>query len=86
MRREWLIRASAVCFGVLTLVAGGVGILSLILYHGFLNLGGTVPELLDWGYFVSLAGYILLVPGAILLMIGQTHVRQMVRVGRLRAP
>jgi hypothetical protein len=41
---------------------------------------------LDWGYFVSLEGYFLLVPGTILLMIGQTHVRQMVRLGRLRAP
>jgi hypothetical protein len=78
-------RGSAVCFGLLTLVAGGVGIISLVLYPGFLTLAGTVPKLLDWGYFVSLAGYILLVPGTILLMIGQTHVRQMVRLGRLRA-
>jgi hypothetical protein len=74
LRRRGFIRASAVCFGLLTLMAGGVGILSLILYQGFMRLEGTVPKLLDWGYFVSLVGYILLAPGAILLMIGQTHV------------
>lgn len=86
LRRHGLIRGSAICFGLLTLVAGGVGIISLILYHSFLYLVGTVPKLMDSGYVVSLAGYFLLVPGAILLMIGQSHVRKMVRLGRLRAP
>jgi hypothetical protein len=85
LRRRWLIRGSAVCFGSLTLMAAGVGIIALILYPGFLTLAGTVSKLLDWGYFVSLAGYILLVPGAILLIIGQMYVRQMVHLGRLRA-
>jgi hypothetical protein len=92
LRRQGLIRGSAVCLGLLTLVAGGGGIFLLIQFHRFLHLAGTVylaghvPALIDSGYFVSLAGYILLVPGAILLMIGQTQVRQLVRLGRLRAP
>jgi hypothetical protein len=86
LRRQWLIIAAAICLGSLTLVAGGVGIIFLILYPGLLTLAGTVPKLLDWGYFVTLTGYILLVPGAVLLMIGQRYIRQMVRLGRLRAP
>jgi hypothetical protein len=86
LRRPGLIRGAAVGFGLLTLLAGGGGIFLLNLYQGFMRLAGTVPELLDWGYFASFAGYLLLVPGAILLMIGQTHVSQLVRLGRLRAP
>lgn len=74
-RLRRLSRVAAVYFGIFTLLAAGVGIISLILSYSFLDLAGTVPNILDWGYFVSLAGYILLVPGAILLM-----------VGRLRAP
>lgn len=91
LRRHGLIRGSAICFGLLTLVAGVGGIFLLIQFHSFLHLAGTiylaglVPALMDSGYFVSLAGYLLLVPGAILLMIGQSHVRKMVRLGRLRA-
>jgi hypothetical protein len=84
LRQQWLIRVSAISFGLLTLVEGGLGIISHLLYPGLLTLAGTVPKILDGGYFVSLAGYILLVPGAILLMIGQRHVRQLVRLGRLR--
>jgi hypothetical protein len=86
LRRPGLLRGSAIGFGLLTLVAGAVGIISLLIYRSYLPLLGTVPKLLDWGYFVSLEGYFLLVPGTILLMIGQTHVRWMVRLGRLRAP
>jgi hypothetical protein len=87
LRRQGLIRGAAVRFRLLTLLAGVGGIILLYpLYNGSLNLLGGVPELVDWGYFVSLAGYILLVPGAILLMIGQTHVSQLVRLGQLRAP
>jgi hypothetical protein len=66
-------------------VTGGVGILLLILYPGFLTLAGTVPKLLDSGYFVSLAGFFLFLPGAILLMIGQRYVREKARLGQLGA-
>jgi hypothetical protein len=85
LRLPWLIMTASVCFGLLTLVAGGVGILLLILYPGFLMLAGTVPKLLDPGYFVSLVGFFLLLPGAILLMIGQAQVGQKARLGRMRA-
>jgi hypothetical protein len=84
LRRQGLIRGSAIFFGLLTLVAGGVGTISLILSWYFLTLAaGNI--LMDSGYGVSLAGYILLMPGAILLMVGQSHVRQVVRLGRWRA-
>jgi hypothetical protein len=86
LRQQWLILSSAVCFGILTLVAGGVGIMLLIFYRGFLGLAGTIPHIMDSGYVMSFVGYILLAPGGIFLIIGQTHVRNMVRLGQLRAP
>lgn len=46
------------------LVTGGVGIVSLLVYPDFLSLAGTVPNILDWGYYVSLVGCILLMPEA----------------------
>ena len=85
LRRQGLIRGAAIVFGLLTLVAGGVGTISLILSWYFLTLPGVANLLMDSGYGVSFAGYILLVPGAILLMVGQSHVRQVVRLGRWRA-
>lgn len=84
LRRPTVILGTAIFFGVVTLLTAGVGIISLILEYSFLGLAGTVPHILDSGYFVSLAAYILLVPGAILLMIGQTHVSRLVRLGLLR--
>jgi len=86
LRRQGLIRGSAFFFGLLTLVAGGVGIISLILFRYFLTLPGVANILMDSGYVMSFAGSILLVPGAILLMVGQSHVRKMVRLGQWRAP
>jgi hypothetical protein len=86
LRRPGLIRGAAVFFGFLTLLAGAGGSILLFRYHGFLGVAGGVPDLMDWGYFVSLAGYILLVPGALLLMAGQRQVSQLVRLGRLRGP
>jgi hypothetical protein len=86
LRRHGLIRRSAIFLGLLTLVAGGVSILSLILFHYFLTLEGVANLLMDSGYFISLAGSLLLVPGAILLMLGQRHVSKMVRLGQWRAP
>jgi len=84
LRGQGLIRGSAIFFGLLTLVAGGVGTISLILSWYFLTLAaGNI--LMDSGYGVSLAGYILLMPGAILLMVGQSHVRQVVRLRGWRA-
>jgi hypothetical protein len=80
LRGQGLIRGSAIFFGLLTLVAGGVGTISLILFRYFLTLAaGNI--LMDSGYVMSLAGSILLMPGAILLMVGQSHVRQVVRLG-----
>jgi len=76
LRRGWLVLGAAISFGVVTILAGAVGVISLLLFPGFLTLAGTVPKILDWGYYVALAGYILLLPGVILLIIGQTHVRE----------
>ena len=83
---SWLIRAAAICFGLLTLVAAGLGAFLLNSYPGVPGGDTSVPTIWDQGYSVSSVGYLLLVPGAILLMIGQAQVRQMVRQGRVRAP
>jgi hypothetical protein len=85
LRWRWVNRGSAIFFGVITLLAAAVGIISLILSYSFLGLAGTVPHIMDFGYFVSLAGYIILAPGAILLMFGQIRVSQMALLGSLRA-
>ena len=84
LRRQRLIRGSVIFFGLLTLVAGGVGIISLILFRYFLTLR-VANILMDSGYVMSLAGSILLMPGALLLMVGQSHVRQVVRLRGWRA-
>lgn len=81
LRRPSVILGTAIFSGVVTLLTAGVGIISLIFVYSFLGLAGTVPHILDSGYFVSLAAFILLVPGAILLIIGQIHVSRMVRLG-----
>lgn len=85
-RDQAIIRASAIIFGIFALMAAGVGIILLILYPVFLSMGEGVPRIWDSGYVIALVGYILLAPGAILVMIGQRQVRRMVRLGRLRAP
>jgi hypothetical protein len=71
VRRPRLIREAAVLFFLLMVMAGGTGILFLMQVPGFfLTVAGTVPKVLDGGYFVALAGCILLLPGAVLLING----------------
>ncbi len=76
----------AILLGVVVLVAGLCGTGWIALTGMFLNAFDTIDRSLDSGYFLALAGLVLLVPGSLVLVVTESRWRDATRPAPVIVP